>query len=64
MDDYFRGLKHFPVCRVNHRIGCGLIYGGKDVQQRSNYLIYPATAMEEMFEKLNHAGFNIEAISQ
>ena len=58
VDDYFRGLKHFSRVSGESPYGCGLIYGGKDVQQRSNYLIYPATAMEEMFEKLNHAGFN------
>ena len=58
VDDYFRGLQHFSRVSGESPYGCGLIYGGKDVQQRSNYLIYPATAMEEMFEKLNHAGFN------
>ncbi len=56
--DFFRGLKHFSRVSGEPPYGCGLIYGGKDVQHRSNCLIYPVTAMEEMFEKLNHAGFN------
>jgi uncharacterized protein len=56
-DDFFKGLKHFSRVAGELSHGCGLIYGGKEIQQRGNFRIYPVTAMEEMFEALNREGF-------
>lgn len=56
-DDFFKGLKHFSRVAGALSHGCGLIYGGKEIQQRGNFRIYPVTAMEEMFEALNREGF-------
>ena len=56
-EDFFKGLKHFSRVAGVPSHGCGLIYSGKDVQQRGNSVIYPIIAMEEMFEKLNQEAF-------
>jgi predicted AAA+ superfamily ATPase len=56
-EDFFKGLKHFSHLTGEPPYGCGLIYGGKEVQQRTHFRIYPATAMDEMFATLNHEGF-------
>ena len=56
-DDYFNGLRHFSrvVGKAPH--GAGLIYSGQEIQRRSDVSIYPITAMDEMFNKLNQEGF-------
>ena len=56
-EDFFKGLKHFSRVAGEPPHGYGLIYGGQEIQQRGNFRIYPVTAMEEMFEALNSAGF-------
>ncbi len=58
VEDFFKGLKHFSHVAGESSYGCGLIYGGKKIEQRDSCRIYPITAMEEMFEKLNKEGFN------
>jgi len=57
-DDFFKGLKYFSRVAGEPSHGSGLIYGGKEIQQRGNFRIYPITAMEEMFDSLNNKGFN------
>ena len=56
-EDFFKGLKHFSRLAGDPPHGSGLIYGGRDIQQRSNVRIYPVTEMDEMFAALNQAGF-------
>ena len=56
-EDFFKGLKHFSRVAGELPYNCGLIYGGKEIQQRSNALVYPVTAIDEMFESLNAEGF-------
>lgn len=56
-EDFFKGLKHFSRVGGEPSHGCGLIYGGKEIQQRGNFHIYPVTEMEKMFESLNNKGF-------
>lgn len=55
--DFFKGLKDFSNVAGEPSHGCGLIYGGTEIQQRDNVRIYPVTAIEEMFDKLNSEGF-------
>ena len=56
-EDFFKGLKHFTRVAGEPPHGGGLIYGGKEIQQRGYFRIYPVTAMAEMFETLNADGF-------
>jgi len=55
--DFFKGLKYFSRVAGEPPHGSGLIYGGKEIQQRDNIRIYPVTAMDEMFDSLNVSGF-------
>jgi predicted AAA+ superfamily ATPase len=56
-DDFFKGLNYFSGSVSEAPYGCGLIYGGQEIQQRHNFHIYPVAAIEEMFGALNSAGF-------
>ena len=56
-DDFFKGLNYFYGAVGEPPYGCGLIYGGQEIQQRHNFRIYPVTAIEEMFGALSSAGF-------
>jgi uncharacterized protein len=56
-EDFFKGLKHYADVAGELPHGGGLIYGGKEIQQRGHFRIYPVTAMAEMFETLNLEGF-------
>lgn len=57
VNDFFKGLKYFSRVAGEPSNGCGLIYGGNELQRRGNIRIYPVTAMEEMFDSLNNEGF-------
>jgi uncharacterized protein len=51
--DYFKGLRHFrKAAGEQWSIKAGLIYGGKESQQRSEALVYGALDCNELFEKL------------
>ncbi|MRR17879.1 MAG: ATP-binding protein [Deltaproteobacteria bacterium] len=56
-DDFFKGLRHFSRVIGEPPYGGGLIYGGREIQKRGNFHIYPVTAMDEMLDKLNVSGF-------
>lgn len=48
--DYFKGLHHFVKAVGPHRqINGGVIYGGSDIQKRSDFPVYPVTQGEELF---------------
>jgi hypothetical protein len=51
-EDYFRGLKSFA--KVHHGLpwGCGLVYGGNEVQQRSDFKIYPSNMVHDMMDTI------------
>lgn len=50
--DYFKGLKHFAKCMPGLPWGGGLVYGGEEVQLRSNVRIYPATGIHDLLQSL------------
>ncbi|MFZ3207707.1 MAG: ATP-binding protein [Geobacteraceae bacterium] len=50
--DYFKGLKHFAKCLPGLPWGGGLVYGGEEVQLRSDVRIYPATGIHELLQSL------------
>jgi uncharacterized protein len=56
-DDFFKGLRHFSRVTGKSPHGAGLIYSGQEIQRRSDVSIYPVTAMDELFKKLNQEGF-------
>jgi len=47
-NDFFRGLQNFMKVYPHVPWGSGLVYGGSEVQHRSGYAIYPATAVHDM----------------
>jgi predicted AAA+ superfamily ATPase len=55
--DFFKGLEHFSRLAGDLPFGGGLVYGGREIQQRVPFRIYPVTAVEELLESLNLAGF-------
>jgi hypothetical protein len=46
--DYFRGLNSFMKMGSRTPLGGGLIYGGDEVQLRTDFMVYPATKVHEM----------------
>lgn len=47
-DDYFKGLSSIGKVLRNIPFGCGLIYGGDEIQARSGVRIHPVWEMEKM----------------
>ena len=48
--DYFKGLRHFvKAVGTKRRITGGVIYGGSEIQKRSDFSAYPVTLCEELF---------------
>jgi len=46
--DYFRGLNSFMKTGSRTPLGGGLIYGGDEIQLRTDFMVYPATKVHEM----------------
>jgi predicted AAA+ superfamily ATPase len=55
--DFVKGLEHFSRVTGELPYGGGLVYGGRETQQRGPFRICPVTAVEEMLESLHLAGF-------
>lgn len=48
--DYFKSLRHFvKAVGTGRRISGAIIYGGNDIQKRSDFPVYPATMCEYLF---------------
>lgn len=48
--DYFKSLRHFvKAVGTGRRIAGAIIYGGNDIQKRSDFPVYPATMCEDLF---------------
>lgn len=50
--DYFKGLKRFAALSSESIPATAVVYGGSQKQERSDCLIYPATKVEELIEKM------------
>jgi len=50
--DYFRGIRNFTKSVTELPWGSGLIYGGDEVQIRSDVRVYPVWKIDEMLESL------------
>jgi len=46
--DYFKGLNSFMKTGSRTPLGGGLIYGGDEIQLRTDFMVYPATKVHEM----------------
>lgn len=48
--DYFKGLRHFTkaIGTIRHITG-GVIYGGDEIQKRSDFPVYPVMRCDELF---------------
>lgn len=55
--DFFKGLEHFSRMAGDLPCGGGLVYGGRETQQRGPFRVCPVTAIEEMLASLHLAGF-------
>jgi predicted AAA+ superfamily ATPase len=57
--DFFKGLEHFSRVRAAGDLpyGGGLVYGGRETQQRGPFRVCHVTAIEQMLQSLHHAGF-------
>jgi hypothetical protein len=55
--DYFNGLRHFvrAVGETRQVVG-GVIYGGGEIQQRSDFPVYPVMQCEELFARQDSEG--------
>lgn len=51
--DYFRGLKKFAAVVPSLPWGGGLVYGGTEMQQRSEVRVYPVMDMHRMLDTLS-----------
>lgn len=51
--DYFRGLKHFTNLHKSLPMGSGLIYGGNEIQQRSEIRICPILRTAELLSEVS-----------
>ncbi|BBO76410.1 hypothetical protein DSCW_38270 [Desulfosarcina widdelii] len=52
--DYFKGLRHFSKIFSNSiPRGSGLVYGGQEVQQRTDVAIVPVYALQELWDKID-----------
>lgn len=50
--DYFKGLHHFvKAVGTKWPISGGVIYGGGEIQKRSDFSVYPITLSEELFSE-------------
>ncbi len=50
--DFFKGLRNFQkTVGDQRRVFSGILYGGNEVQQRSDVLIHPAVMCEELFNQ-------------
>jgi uncharacterized protein len=48
--DYFKGLRLFAkAVGANRQITGGVVYGGREIQKRSDFSVYPVTQLEELF---------------
>ncbi len=48
--DYFKGLHHFvKAAGTKRHITGGVIYGGNEIQKRSDFPVYPVTRCEDLF---------------
>lgn len=48
--DYFKGLHHFfKAVGAKRHISGGVIYGGNEIQKRSDFPVYPVTRCEDLF---------------
>jgi uncharacterized protein len=48
--DYFKGLRHFSkAAGTNRQITGAVIYGGREIQKRTDFPVYPVTLCEELF---------------
>jgi uncharacterized protein len=48
--DYFKGLRHFTkTVGPSWQISGAVIYGGSEIQKRSDFSVYPLTMCEELF---------------
>jgi hypothetical protein len=55
--DFFKGLEHFSHLTGELPYGGGLVYGGRETQQRGPFRVCPVTAVEDMLESLHRDGF-------
>ncbi|MBI5100374.1 MAG: ATP-binding protein [Nitrospirae bacterium] len=51
-NDYFRGLKSFAKFHPYLPWGSGLVYGGDQVQQRSDFKVYPSNMVHNMLDSI------------
>ncbi len=48
--DYFKGLRHFArAAGAARQVTGGVIYGGSEIQKRSDFPVYPVLLCEELF---------------
>ena len=48
--DYFKGLRHFfKAVGAKQHISGGVIYGGNEIQKRSDFPVYPVMRCEDLF---------------
>ena len=51
-NDYFRGLKSFAKLHPSLPWGGGIVYGGDQIQQRSDFKIYPSNMVRDMLDSI------------
>jgi predicted AAA+ superfamily ATPase len=50
--DYFRGLTNFAKIHTNLPWGSGVVYGGNQIQQRTDFKVYPSNKVHDMLDSI------------